>query len=185
MNDLDDAGLTDVLGSLRYKSPSLEELWQPSPASARRSVRVGVAVGLSVLAVLVLSLGALATSGWFNQFSPNGVCAPTDSSCGPDFERAAIAVDHTVDVTMVNVLVKPGLTHDRLTAIAQAMAAQQSAHRVIVYLFGGLPSGETASGFRSVPAGDDAPPLPPLTALQPYLRLTYDTGPGGLHAIWP
>jgi hypothetical protein len=90
-------------------------------------------LSLSVVAVLVLAVGAFAaTSGWFNQFLPNGVCPAGDQSCGPDFTRVGIALDHTTDVTMLNILVKPGLSRDRLTTIAQTVAAQEDAsgHRL-------------------------------------------------------
>ncbi len=185
MSELDDSEFTDLLGQLRYTAPELNSLWEPTPRTQPRSRRMWL-VGM-VAAIILVASGTVvaATNNWFAAFVPSNACVTNDPSCGADFHQVGIIVDHESDIVAVNVLVKPGLTRERLRAIAVGVAAQQRARRVIVYVLDDLPPGPMIAGFPELPADVAVSPPPPLAALVPYLRLTYDSGPGGAVSIWP
>jgi len=185
MSELDDAEIGNLLAQLRYEAPALDALWQPGHRVRRRPGRLWLA-GL-VAAALVLAGGTAiaATHNWFAQFVPENACITGDPSCGADYHQVAIVINHVTDVVALNVLVKPNLGHERLSAIAAGVAAQQHARRVIVYLLDDLPQGPMVAGFPEIPADLAVPPPPPLAELVPYLRLTYDSGPEGAVSIWP
>jgi hypothetical protein len=182
---MDDAELEGRLSRLRYRVPPMEALWSPT-AAGRRPARRRIAVWLALAAALTISAGVVAGgSGWFNQFVPSANCAQGEPACGADAAQVGIIVDHTTDVTAVNVLVKNGLSKARLREIAVGKASEQTTHRAIVYLFRDLPSGALNANFSKLPP-DDAmgAPLPP-SALRPFLVLTYDVGPDGATEILP
>lgn len=184
MLEPDDAGIADLLTSLRFEAPPLEAVWAPN-RKTRRLSSSSLAVAAALIAIVALSAGLVAaSSGWFNQLLPNG-CAQGDQLCGVDYTQAAIAVDHTTNVTMVNILVRPGLSLARLSEIAATVARKNPAHRVIVYLFDDLPPGPMAAGFAGVPADDSATAVQPPANLLPYWVMTYDEGPSGTHETHP
>jgi hypothetical protein len=186
MHDMEDPDLEGRLASLRYRIPPLETVWSPTAIARRRPTRRRVAVWLALAAALSISAGVVAGgSGWFNQFAPSVNCAQGEPTCGSDAAQVGIIVDHTSDVTAVNVLVKDGLSRVRLREIAVATAAQQTTHRTIVYLLRDLPSGSMNANFSALPPDDaTAAPLPPV-ALRPFLVLTYDVGPKGATETLP
>lgn len=185
MHDMDDAELEGRLASLRHRIPPMETVWSPN-AIPRRVMPRRAAVWLALAAVVTISAGVVAGgSDWFNQFVPSAHCAQGEPVCGADAAQVGIIVDHTTDVTAVNVLVKDGLSKARLREIAVGKSAEQATHRTIVYLFRDLPSGAMNANFGRLPQDDAAAaPLPPV-ALRPFLVLTYDVGPKGATEILP
>jgi len=185
MQEPDDTELVDLLTSLRFKAPALDDLWAPERTS-RRVTPYRVAIVVAIAAILVLSAGAVATTnGWFNTLMPNGECFTDDQMCGSDYTQAAISVNHVSNVTMVDVLVKTGLSQARLHEIAVEVAGKNADHRVIVYLLDDLPPAPMAAGFAGTPADDSAPALAPPANLTPYWVLTYDAGPSGVRETRP
>jgi hypothetical protein len=185
MQEPDDTEIADLLTGLRFKAPALEDLWAPERTS-RRATPSRVAIVLAVAAVLLVSAGAVAaTTGWFNVLQPNGECSKGDPTCGSDYTQASIAVNHVSNVTMVDVLVKKGLSQARLGQIAAEVAKKNADHRVIVYLLDDLPPGPMDAGFAGTPADDSAPALAPPASLTPYWVLTYDLGTSGVRETHP
>ena len=185
MQEPDDTEMTNLLTSLRFKAPALEDLWAPERIS-RRTTPSRVAIVLAFAAVLFVSAGAFAaTTGWFNVLQPNGECSKGDLTCGSDYTQAAISVNHVSNVTMVDVLVKKGLSKARLGQIAAEVAKKNANHRVIVYLLDDLPAGPMDAGFTGSPADDAEPALAPPARLTPYWVLTYDLGPNGVRETHP
>jgi hypothetical protein len=185
MQEPDDTEVDDLLTSLRFKVPPLEELWTPARASSRVSP-ARVAIVLAIAAILFVSAGAVAaTNGWFNVLQPNGECSKGDPMCGSDYTQVAISVNHVSNVTMVDVLVKKGLSRERLGEIAAEVAKKNPNHRVIVYLLDDLPPGPMDAGFAGTPADDSAPALAPPAKLTPNWVLTYDVGPAGVRETHP
>jgi hypothetical protein len=186
MNEIDDTEIESQLRSLRYRTPPFDEVWAPDRITRRRHVRLRLIAWIAVAAALTVTVGVVAGGPqWFEQFAPITNCATGDLACGSDSAQVAILVDKTTDVTAVNILVKRGLSRARLTAIAAEAAAQQKAHRVIVYLLKDLPVGPMTAGFAAMPTDDAASPPPPLAVLRPFLLLTYDRGPSGATELWP
>ena len=186
MQEPDDTEMTKLLTSLRFKAPALEEVWAPVDESSRRLTPSKLAIVLAIAAVFLVSAGAFAaTSGWFNVLQPGGECSGGDRTCGSDYTQAAISVNHVSNVTMVDVLVKKGLSEARLSEIAAEVAQTNADHRVIVYLLDDLPPGPMDAGFAGTPADDSAPALAPPANLMPYWVLTYDVGPSGVRETHP
>lgn len=184
MHDMADADLEQRIATLRYHTPPLETVW--SPVSVHRRPRRRVAVWVAVAAALSISAVAIAGgSGWFRQFVPATNCAAREPACAADFAQVGIIVDHTTDVTAVNVLVNGDLSQARLREIAAATAAAQPTHRTIVYLLRDLPAGAMNANFSKLPDDEAAAAPPPPAALRPFLVLTYDVGPKGATEITP
>jgi hypothetical protein len=185
MHDIDDTQMTELLGRLRFAAPPLDTVWAPGRSAGRPTHSI-LALGLAIAAVLVVSIGSVAAvGGWFNTLQPKGECLQGDMTCGPDYTQASIKVDHVTDTTMVNILVKPGLSSGRLTEIAALVVERNPNHRVIVYLLSDLPSGAMDAGFAAGPADDAALAPPPPANLVPYWLLTYDDGPSGVRTTHP
>jgi hypothetical protein len=187
MQKLDEDDVIDLLNRMSFKAPSADALWTPNRErrTVWRSSR-GAAVVVAIAATLVFAVGAAAaTGGFFNQILPVGQCPAGDQFCGTDYTRVAVAVDHTTTVTMVNVLVKPGLSHQRLLQIGADVAKANPDHRVIVYMFGDVPGGTVSAGFGESPISDAAPAPTPLASLAPYWVMTYDDGPSGVIQTTP
>lgn len=185
MHRLDEAELTSLLDRLDYRAPAMDTVWQPNARRRSGRFRFGVLVPVALAVVLTAATGVVAAAnGWFEQFVPSGDCIANDPACGADFAQVGLLVDQTTNVTAVNVLVKRGLSDERVAEIAKSVAAEQGAGRAIVYVLDDLPPGPMSAGFSTMPI-DDAPAPSPPSELAPYLRLTYDAGPSGAHAIWP
>lgn len=186
MTDMDDTEFETRLRSLRYRTPPMDQVWTPDRVARRSPFRLQFAVWIAVAAALTVTAGVVAAgSGWFDQFVPSANCAVNEPACGAESAQVAIIVDTTTDVTALEILVKPGLSQSRLREIAAAAAAQQKAHRVIVYVLKDLPAGAMSAGFGQLPADDAAAAPPPSLEVQPFLMLTYDRGPNGAVEIWP
>lgn len=186
MNRIEEVELVSLLDRLDYRAPALEAVWPGAQRRRLSGLRLGLLVPVAMIAVLTAATGAIAAAnGWFEQFVPSGECIADDPACGADFAQVGLLVDQTAGVTAVNILVEPGLSDERVSAIAESVAADQGARRTIVYVLDDLPPGPMSAGFAAMPTDDVvAAPAPP-PELMPYLRLTYDSGPNGAHEIWP
>ncbi len=185
MKEPEDAYLLGLLADLRYVAPPVEAV-RTHAREARMRVGLRIFAMVAVASLLLLSAGVVAAeNGWFNELLPGGQCPKGDRLCGVDYTQVGRVEDQTAQVIMVNVLVKPGLSGDRLKEIATAVAGDWHARRVIVYLFDDLPPGPMTAGFEAAPTKDDAPAPQPLAALRPYWLMTYDDGPAGIKLIEP
>lgn len=187
MQDHDDEEMIVLLNRARFTAPPIDQVWRVrnSKRPARRPMRF-LAVAAALLCFMTVSIGfAAARVGWLNEFTPGGQCPSGDLLCGTDFAQVALSVDHRTDITMVNVLVKPGLSAARLHQISETLVQRTSGHRVIVYLFSDLPAGPMGAGFAQAPMSDDASAPRPLSSLLPYWLMTYDHGPFGVDITMP
>jgi hypothetical protein len=201
-----DEQLDSLLSQLRFESPSLDTVWQPD--RGRRWIPRRMAVALAVAAVLCFAGGTMAAStGLLGRLLAGGSCPSNSVLCGQDYEAFGTRADRVDGVEAVNAVVATGLSHERLTEIAARVADDTSAgvfmagptlptpapgtvkpRRIIVYVFSGLetlPTAADGDGFPADPATDSAAANKPVADLLPYWRLTYDAGPGGVHATWP
>jgi hypothetical protein len=183
----EDEEIVALLNRTRFVAPPVERVWRAgeSRRSGRPTVRV-LALVAALVGVLTVSLGLVAArEGWFSEFVPGGQCPSGDQLCGTDYAQVALSVDHRTDTSMVNVLVKPGLSSSRLQEIAKTVAQRASGHRVIVSLFTDLPPGPMNAGFAGAPMTDSDPAPRPLPALLSYWVLTYDQGASGVVTTTP
>jgi hypothetical protein len=186
MSQTEQDELIDLLKQMRFRAPVTDLATRSSSgrsASHRRFSFALVAVAAVLLVVGTAGVAGAATN-WFGIFQPRGCETTAKTPCGADFTQMGLVDDHPDRVAMVNALVQPGLSNERLKTIASSVADEQQEPRVIVYLFKDLPQGTMEAAFPNAPASGEVAPdcLPSLTR---YWVYTYDRSPTGIAVDQP
>jgi hypothetical protein len=188
-----DRELVDALSAMDFRAPSLGLVWSPTKAATdiHRPMswlgapsRLGWRAGIVVLALALTTTGAvMAAVGAFPipfELNQRFGC-PDPDTCGPSYEvtsRSHSAIASPYNVEAFNVVVAPGTSRERITAVANEFAARHKGGRTVVYFFTNSSGQERYAGARPSTMDAAADPAPTPAVVDGWLAL-FDFAPSG------
>lgn len=171
------------LMSMDFATPPISRLWRPTSTHGPVFVRAA----LLAAAVLLLATGLVVAAGGF----PNldllmGGLGCERPTCSEDFQVTSRISDYPADSFGYDVVVRDGITRERLAGIAAGLAGQHPTQRVIVWFFNEN-AGQERFAFPLMPSANEAAPPPVSTVawiatfdyVRSYAEPLVRTGPAG------